>query len=191
MMTLGSGAIDRRMAIGGAIAGATGLALPRRQSRTVFQRGMVGGGQVRFEQGEANFSLLASRMQFSGDDKEVIVGSVLWVDDQAGVTLRSTAITAYIVPEEEGPRQVIGTMSVNEEGEYPFQLEVTDADLPGYGKDMVDLKVGNDVQTGGYETPAGGPEFSYMASGTVVTGDLHDLDIEIDLDTGVVRPLQD
>jgi hypothetical protein len=42
--------IDRRMAIGGAVAGAAGLALPRRQSRTVTQRGIVGGGVVQFEQ---------------------------------------------------------------------------------------------------------------------------------------------
>ena len=34
------------MAIGGALAGAAGLALPLRQSRTVTQRGMVGGGLV-------------------------------------------------------------------------------------------------------------------------------------------------
>ena len=36
-----------------------------RQSRTVTQRGMVGGGLVQFEQGEANFSLFVSRMIFS------------------------------------------------------------------------------------------------------------------------------
>ena len=101
---------------------------------------MVGGGLVQFEQGEANFSLFVSRMIFSGDEPEVVVGSVLWVDGTAGLTLRSTAITEYIVPEvqpEQGvSRHIIGTMSVNDEGEYPFELEVIDADLPGSGKDI-------------------------------------------------------
>ncbi len=191
MTKSGLAVVDRRMAIGGALAGAAGLALPHRQSGTVNQRGMVGGGLARFEQGEANFSLFASRMEFTGDGTKVVVGSVLWIDDSAGLTLRSTAITDYIVPEQEGPRQIIGTMSVNDEGGYPFELEVTDADLPGYGKDMVSLNVGNDARPGGYGTPASDPEFSYMANGTVDTGDLHDLDLQIDLATGVVRTLED
>src|SRR5687768_14378350 len=42
MTTSGFGAIDRRMAIGGVLAAATGLALPHRQSRIITQRGMVG-----------------------------------------------------------------------------------------------------------------------------------------------------
>ena len=68
MTTSGFGMTDRRMAIGGALAVAAGLALPLRQSRTVTQRGMVGGGLVQFEQGEANFSLFVSRLIFSEDD---------------------------------------------------------------------------------------------------------------------------
>ena len=44
MTTSGFGVTDRRMAIGGGLALAAGLALPLRQSRTVIQRGMVGGG---------------------------------------------------------------------------------------------------------------------------------------------------
>src|SRR5829696_10420345 len=109
----GSRGIDRRMAIGGALAGTAGLALPRRQTRTVTQRGMVGGGLVQFEQGEASFSLFVSRLIFA-EDEVVVLGSVLWVDDTHELTLRSTAITDYIVPEvqpEQGVlRQVIGTM---------------------------------------------------------------------------------
>jgi hypothetical protein len=184
-------AVDRRMAIGGVLAGAAGLALPRRQGGTVNQRGMVGGGLAQFDGGEANFSLFASRMELTGDGREVVLGSVLWIDDSAGVTLRSTEITEYIVPEQEGPRKIIGKMSVNDEGEYPFELEVTDADLPGYRKDMLNLKVGNDAATGDYETSASDPEFNYNANGTVVTGDLHDLNFEIDLATGVVRQEED
>jgi hypothetical protein len=101
------------MAIGGALAGAAGLAVPNRQSRIVTQRGMVGGGVVQYEQGEANFSVFASRMIFA-EDQVVVLGSVLWTDETHELTLRSTAITDYIVPEvqpEQGVlRQVIGTM---------------------------------------------------------------------------------
>src|SRR5215211_5296666 len=146
MTTSGLAVTDRRMAIGGGLALAAALALPLRQSRTVTQRGMVGGGLVRFEQGEANFSLFVSRLIFS-DDTEVIVGSVLWVEGAAALTLRSTAITEYIVPPEEPEqgvlRQIIGTMSVDGEGEFAFEMEVVDADLPGSGKDTVVLNVGD------------------------------------------------
>src|SRR5215203_4904750 len=91
--------IDRRMAIGGALAGAGGLA--------------------EFAYSEANFSFIATRMEFPGDEPDVVVGSVIWVDDAAGVTLRSTSVTEYIVPSiqpEHGvSRNIIGTMSVNDE----------------------------------------------------------------------------
>src|SRR5215211_83744 len=106
MSTSGLGAIDRRMAIGGALAGAAGLALPRRQSRTVNQRGMVGGGLVQFEQGEANVSLFVSRLIFA-EDEVVVLGSILWVDKTVDLTLRSTAITSYIVPEDQPEQGVV------------------------------------------------------------------------------------
>ena len=195
MSTSGLGAIDRRMAIGGALAGAAaGLALPRRQGRPVIQRGMVGGGLVRFEQGEANFSLFVSRLIFP-DDPEVIVGSVLWVDGVVGLTLKSTRITEYIVPpdqpEQGTSRQIHGTMSVNDEGEHPFELEVIDVGLPGSGTDMANLKVGDGARTSENATPASGLGFSYLANGTVVTGDIQELDLEIDLATGAVTPAED
>ena len=195
MTTSGFGAIDRRMAIGGVLAAATGLALPRRQSRIITQRGMVGGGLVRFEQGEANFSLFVSRLIFSEDDAEVVVGSVLWVDGAAGFSLRSTAIAEYIVPpvEPEGGvlRQIIGTMSANDDGDYPFEMEVVDADLPGSGNDTVVLKVGDGARASDNATPASGLGFSYAATGMVVTGDIQELDLEIDLETGGVEPAED
>ena len=194
-MASGLGLVDRRMAIGGALVGAAGLALPSRQSRIVTQRGMVGGGLVRFEQGEASFSVFVSRLIFSGDEPEVVVGSVIWVDDTVGVTLRSTAITEYNVPEvqpEQGVlRQILGTMSVDEEGEYPFDLEVTDADLPGSGKDTVVLKVGDGARTSANATQVSDAGFSYMASGMVATGDIQELDVEMDLETGIVQPAED
>ncbi len=87
MTTSGLGVIDRRMAIGGALAGAAGLALPHRQSRTVIQRGMVGGGLVQFEQGEANFSVFRVADDLCRGRSVVVVGSVLWVDETVGLTL--------------------------------------------------------------------------------------------------------
>jgi microcompartment protein CcmK/EutM len=193
-MTLRLGPIDRRMAIGGALVGATGLALPRRQSRTVTQRGIVGGGLVQLEQGEANFSLFVSRMIFA-EDEMVVLGSVLWTDDTRELTLRSTAITEYIVPEvqpEQGVlRQIIGMMSVDGEGEFPFDMEIVDADLPGAGTDTIVLIVGDGARTSENATPASGVGFSYMATGTVVTGDIQELDLEIDLATGAVTAAED
>jgi len=194
MKTSGLGQVDRRMAIGGSLVGAAGLALPSRQSRIITQRGMVGGGLVQFEQGEANFSLFVSRLIFSGDEAEVVVGSIIWADEAAG-TLRSTAITEYNVPEvqpEQGVlRQIIGTMSVDGEGDFPFQLEVTDTDLPGSGQDTVVLNVGDAARASGNATPVSDVGFSYMASGMVATGDIQELDVEIDQETGIVTPAED
>lgn len=194
MTSSGFAVTDRRMAIGGGLALAAGLALPLRQSRTVTQRGMVGGGLARLEQGEANFSLFVSRLIFS-DDTEVVVGSVIWVDGAAGMTLRSTAITEYIVlPEQPGQgvsRRLIGTMSIDDQGEYPFEMLVVDADLPGSGKDTVDLNVGDGARTSANATPVSGLGFSYAASGTVATGDIQELDLQIDLATGTVTPAED
>jgi hypothetical protein len=179
------------MAIGGALVGATGLALPRRQSRTVTQRGIVGGGLVQFEQGEANFSVFASRMIFA-EDEVLVLGSILWVDETHDLTLRSTAITDYIVPEvqpEQGVlRQVIGTMRDDAGGEYPFELALIDGDLPGAGLDTVVLKVGNGARTSDTATPASDLGFSYMASGVVAPGDIQLIGIEVDPAAGVARP---
>jgi hypothetical protein len=187
-----SGLMDRRMAIGGALVGAIGLAVPSRQSRVLTQRGMVGGGLVQFEQGEASFSLFVSRLIFSEDEAEVVVGSVIWVDDTEGLTLRSTAITEYNVPEvqpEQGVlRQLLGTMSVDEEGEYPFELEVTDVDLPGSGTDTVVLKVGNGARPSETATPASELGFRYLANGLVATGDIQLIGIEVDPAAGVAKP---
>jgi hypothetical protein len=149
---------------------------------------------VRFEQGEASFSLFVSRLIFSGDDPEVVVGSVIWVDKTVDLVLRSTTITEYIVPEvqpEQGVlRQIRGTMSVDEEGEYPFELEVTDVDLPGSAQDLVVLKVGDGARASENATPISGAGFSYMASGMVATGDIQELDVEFDLETGAAQPAE-
>jgi hypothetical protein len=153
---------------------------------------MVGGGLVRFEQGEGSFSLFVSRLIFSEDDPEVVAGSIIWVDKEANLTLRSTAITDYIVPEvqpDQGvSRQIIGTMSDDAGSEYPFDLEVVDFDLPGSGKDAFNLNVGDGARTSANATPISGLGFSYVANGLVARGDIQELDIVIDLATGEVLP---
>lgn len=183
MAISGLGTMNRRMAIGGAMAGAVGLAMPNRQ-KGVIQRGIVGGGLVPFEESEANFSFFASRLIFAEEDREVIVGSVVWVDAPIGLTMTSTAITAYIVPEEQPDqgviRQIVGTMSVNGEGEYPFELVVTDLDMPGTGLDTVNLTVGDAVQTDDIATPGADSGFSYISAGPVVSGDIQELNFELD-----------
>jgi hypothetical protein len=195
MAVSGLAAMDRRMAVGGALAGVAGFALPRRQSRTVTQRGIVGGGLVRFEQGEASFSLFVSRLTFSEDEVEVVAGSIIWVDKEANFTLRSTAITDYIVPEDQPEqgvsRQILGTMRDEAGSEYPFDLEVVDVDVPGSGEDTVNLIVGDGARPSANATPASGLGFSYTADGLVVRGDIQELDFEIDLATGVVQPAED
>ena len=81
--------IDRRLAIGGGLAAATGLAWPRLQARgrVVTQRGITGGGRVEFDAGEAQFSLFVSSLAFDegeGDGDLIFAGSVLWVDRRSG-----------------------------------------------------------------------------------------------------------
>ena len=74
--------------------------------------------------------------------------------------------------------------------EFPFDMEIVDADLPGAGMDTVVLNVGDGARTSENATPASGLGFSYMATGTVVTGDIQELDLEIDLETGPHRNLR-
>ncbi|MBW3634681.1 MAG: hypothetical protein KY456_16810 [Chloroflexi bacterium] len=187
MANLGLRAVDRRAAVAGALAGATALALPLPVSggRVVVQRGMIGGGLVESGESEAHFSLFASRLSVEGENQEVVVGSVLWVDVSTGLTMSSTSITGYSVPEvqpDQGEsREIVGIMSVNGEGEYPFELEVIDADLPGSGLDSVSLTVGDRARAGASATPASGFGFNYSAEGTVVSGDIQEVHLDIDL----------
>ena len=69
------------------------------RAEPVTQRGMVGGGLAQFDAGEANFSLFASRMIFAEDDRRWSSAASSGSMTQAGLTLKSTAITDYIVPE--------------------------------------------------------------------------------------------
>jgi hypothetical protein len=152
---------------------------------------MAGGGLARLEPGgEANFSFFASRLIVAEGVPEAFFGSVLWVDDRAGLTLRSTAISTYTAlqnPRENWQsRQILGMMSVNEEREYPFEFVVTDAGLPGVGPDTVSLVVGDGALTGEGATPAAGYGFTYNVTGSLMSGDIQEIGITIDPETGVV-----
>jgi hypothetical protein len=195
-MQSGLAMIDRRMAIGGALAGAAGLALPFRQGRPVTQRGMAGGGLARLEPaGEANFSFFASRLIFAEGIPEAFFGSILWVDDRAGLILSSSSISAYTVlpnPRENvQSRQILGMMSVNEETEYPFEFVATNAGLPGAGPDTVSLTVGDGALTGDGATPAAGYGFTYKVTGSLESGDIQEIGITIDPEMGVVGPAEE
>jgi hypothetical protein len=186
--------MGRRSAVAGALAGATVLALPRRASggRAIVQRGIVGGGRVEFGEGAADFSLFASRLNFEWETREVIVGSVLWIDVSTGSVFRSTSVADYIVPENQpaqgASRQIVGMMSVDGEGDYPFVLDVIDAKVSESGQDSVSLKLGEAVRGAGGATPAAGVGFRYTAAGPVAAGDIQELDIEINSETGVIQP---
>jgi hypothetical protein len=179
------------MAIGGALAGAAGLALPNSQ-RVVIQRGVVGGGLVQLEESQASVSLFASELTFDPESLVLVFGSVLWADEQAGVVLTSTRVTGYFeqpsrpVPGES--RQIVGTMSMNGERELPFDLVVVDEGNPGEEtRDRVSLIVGDGARDGASATPVAGLGFTYRAEGELVGGDIQRVPFTINPDSGDIE----
>ncbi len=194
MMRHGMGTIDRRLALGGGLAAAAGLAWPKAQirRRVVTQRGIAGGGTVAVEGGEAHFSLVASSFTLSEDDgeagEEIFSGSVSWVDSHAGITLESTAITLYEnlnLDQGEG-RRIRGMMGGGGDGPEPFVLDVIARGDPGSAEDELSLVVGVAAGVDGAATPEGGFGFSYSAAGAISAGDVQNVDVEIDLESGTV-----
>ena len=188
-------AVNRRLAIGGGVAAAAGLAWPRPQilRRAVTQRGIFGGGVVEAESGPAQFSLFASSLVFDDGESEserIFTGRVFWVDETAGLTLESTAITDYENTNSEGTegesRRIRGTMIAGDAGELPFVIDVIDVSGPLAGSDTITLAVGASAGVGEAATPEGESGFSYVSSGTIVSGDIEALDRAIDFDTGEV-----
>ena len=187
----GLGTLSRRATLGAALAGAAGLALPRETwARVIIQRGMAGGGFLQLEHGEATFSLFASRMIFEDEKKEVIVGSVLWVDSPDGPALTSTRVTDYEVRESDvgESRRILGWMTVGDDDrELPFILDVVDVAFPGAGNDTVILTVGDGAGVAEPGTPVPSYGFSYTASGTLNAGDIQDVDFNVE--TATARPI--
>lgn len=164
--------VNRRLAVGAMAAGAAGLAWPSQQrGRAITQRGVAGGGIIQLENGEAEFSVFASRVTFA-DDEEVIVGSIEWVDTSAGFAFVSTAVELYEdleSPEEGGElRRVAGVMRLNDEADYPFVFNVLDAGAPGAGRDSAALIVGEDAVIDGNASPVETDGFNYAAAGSIV-----------------------
>ena len=189
-----TGAMQRRMVLGGVLAGAAGLRLPPWQTRgrVVIQRGVFGGGSLQLESSQANFSIAASRLIFPDENREIVLGTLVWNEAPSGLELVSTRVTNYgrldLPPDQGQGRRVTGTAVANGGTEYPFVLEVIDAGEPGTGADAVNLRVGDGVETGKSATPATGLGFSYAASGPLVTGDIRAADVEIDIESGTVGP---
>jgi hypothetical protein len=187
------GTIDRRVTLGALAAAAVGLAMPLTASaRAIKVRGMAGGGLANFELSDASFSLAVTRLTFEDEGRELVVGTVLWVDVTAGLTLASTHIDSYgdlELPSDQGEgRRIQGLMSVNGGDVYPFRLDVVDAGLPGSGNDSVHLVVGADAGSEGSATPQAASAFTYAASGPVTVGDIQDIDFDIDTDTAYPIP---
>ena len=183
--------VSRRLATGAMLATAAGLALPLETLAVVIiQRGITGGGYLQLEQGEATFSLFASRMIFEEEQREVIVGSVLWADMPNGPTLTSTRITDYEVRESDvgEARRIRGFMTAGDDPrELPFIFDVVDVEFPGAGQDTVVLTVGDGAGTAEPGTPVPSYGFSYTASGTLNAGDIQDVDFTVESATG--RPV--
>lgn len=184
--------INRRLAIGGGLAAATGLAAPGRQirGRVVTQRGIAGGGLVRFAEGEAQFSLFASSLTFDegeGEGEPIFLGRLLWVDGSVGLTLASTRITNYENPRlpDRNSRTIEGFVTAGDAGEHPFVMDVVLVDPPGSGADRVTFTVGA-ASVDDAATPADGSGFTYAADGAIVVGDVQDVDFAVNSDTGDV-----
>lgn len=183
------GAIDRRLAIGGGLAAAAGLTVPRMQvrSRVITQRGVAGGGLVQFAEGEARFALFASSMTTEDDGAEsqpLFLGRVRWVDGSVGVTLESVRVTNYEnlgLAVGEG-RRVEGVVDAGDAGEQPFLLDVT-FDSPESQPDLVTFRVGAAIE--GDATPGADAGYTYAAEGEIV-GDVTDADFAVNLETGEV-----
>jgi hypothetical protein len=176
--------MNRRLAIGTVAAGAMAFGRPQiLPRRAITQRGMVGGGLVHFEDHEAQFSLFASRFTIADEPADIVVGSILWMDTEAGLTFASTEVTAYdiidIGAEVGETRRIRGLFTVNGRETYPFVLNVTDAGPIGEGTDSIALIVGKGVEA----QAAPGDDFSYAAAGEIVVGDVQEVDLEMALTT--------
>lgn len=172
--------LNRRSAIGGLILAA--LALPT-ASQTGAQRGSVpggiaGGGVVPVGNGNAEFSLFATRMPGADGDQPTVVGHVRWVDptwEGGALTLVSTEVSHYgpLDDDPDRPERIVrGLMSANGEGAYPFELIAVDAGPERFGEDTIALTVGAAApSTPVAATPT--DDFAYeVAASPVEGGDL-------------------
>jgi hypothetical protein len=175
----------RKTVTAGAVAAlATVLGAREVDARFVRMRGVTGGGLAKIDNGQepglANFSILASAFQMP-EGGTVFVGLVHWIEAGTGLTLKSTEISACVgFGEHPGGRRVTGRMTVNGEGDYPFEVRTIDDGDPGTGRDTIELEVNG--ATVGDEIPLEVTlsEGTYAASARLVAGDFQLLNFDMD-----------
>jgi hypothetical protein len=164
------------------------LAIPggqRARAKTLFQRGMSGGGLAQLESGAeprlANFGLFASALQLA-DGETLVLGRIVWIE--AGTDLRLEALNVVQcipIPNRTDGAEIRGRMSVNGDGDYPFVARAFDAGRPGSGLDRVEIEVNTAAAQDGAEPAVGDADFAYEAAATLVAGDMQWIiaDIEV------------
>lgn len=168
---IGGAAIAAGVLVG---AGRSAAAGPARQRLAVGGGGLSGGGTVAGQAGEAEFSVFASRLTLS-EKEERVIGQLRWGEGET--TLESIEVSDYGPLEgDKRARRLVGTLSVNGEGSFPFILTAVDGGTPGSGLDTVTLTVGDaDAATPSAATT---DAFSYAVTDAPLTGgDLQLLDL--------------
>ncbi len=177
----------RRSLLAAGLAAAV-LAIPgaeRTRAKTMFQRGMSGGGLAQLETGPeprlANFGLFASALQLA-DGESLVLGRITWIE--AGTDLRLEAldvIQCIPIPNRTDGAEIRGRMSVNGEGDYPFVARAFDGGRPGSGLDRVEIEVNTAAAREDADPAAGDEAFEYEAFATIVAGDMQWIvaDIEV------------
>jgi hypothetical protein len=169
--------ISRRIALAGGAGALAAVSLARSSSAApVVQSGggISGGGSIATEGGEAQFSAFGSRFAIADADAPLIVAAFRFFDQAANTLVNSLEVSDYgpVAGSEETTRQMTGTATVNGGGVHPFMLVLVDGGGPGEEKDSIDLKVGED----GAESA---DQPLYQAAGTLETGDLQLVDLNL------------
>ena len=179
----------RKIVVAGLAAAGSGLIGVRRASaRTVLQRGMNGGGLLKFERdGQpvlAHFSLFASSVQFS-EDQTAVVGRIQWTEAGSGLVLESTQVNSCtVMPDNPGGRDVHGRMTVNGAGDYPFTMQLIDNGPPGTGQDSLTLEVDSPAARKAEGDDPAGAKAIYVVKAQLVAGDLQWLSFDTPVDDG-------
>jgi hypothetical protein len=137
--------------------------------------GIAGGGTIDAQDGgEANFSVFGSQFLVDGVAEPILFGSLRWRDAN-GVTLISTAITAYgPVEGDEQAREMSGVLAMDGEDGYPFTIRMVAG--VNLGESSVSLTV---LPAGASATAT--PIISmpvYTADGPLTSGDIQLLTFE-------------
>lgn len=176
----------KAVALGAATLAATGLARSSRVSAShaiTSGGGIVGGGLLKLEDGEANVALAGlifeDGVTHPGMMSISVFGRLLWVvrgQDGTTLTLEGTEITGYEyltdVTNGEG-REFSGYLQVDGSGRHPFTVKIHDLGMPGSALDTISLEVAEDISGAG-DVRAG---FTYSASGTLASGGFETLHV--------------